>query len=300
MKSLTKYLTHHLQAMTGSLSQFGRTPFSSFMTCLVIGIALALPTLLFVTLKNLEGLGTHLQQTMQVTLFLKTETKTKEIEQLQSTLQNNKEIAALKIISPQEGLKELQEQTGFQGNLLALSKNPLPWVIIVTPQKNTNLNHLVDTLKVLPQVETLQQDQIWTKRLASLMSFSHRLVYALAAFLGLAVFIIIHNAILSRTEQHQTEITVIKLIGGTTHYIRRPFLYAGIIYGLLGGILAWQVVDIFLMMLKEPVNQLANLYDSSLTLQGIGLRNTFIILGSSIALGWLASFMAVTRYLRRQ
>lgn len=298
MRLITNYFMRHCQAAISSLGQFSRVPLASFMTCLILGIALALPTALFVALKNFENLGASLQNTMQVLLYLKPSMKEADVNKFVRTLQTNQDISHLKIISPDQGLKELQKQSGFQGALFSLADNPLPWTIVILPDSANKLESLVASLQALPQVESIQFDKLWVQRLASLASLAHRIIYALTLFLGLAVFLIINNAIRSATQQNHREIKLIKLIGGTYAFIRRPFLYAGMVYGLLGGIVAWQLVDILLLTLKGPIYHLANLYGGQFQLLGIGLYNTLILLASSVLLGLLASWSAVNRHLK--
>ncbi|MHB1949330.1 MAG: permease-like cell division protein FtsX [Gammaproteobacteria bacterium] len=299
MKFLSNYFIRHCQAAVNSLGQLSRAPLASIMTCFVIGITLALPTALFVALKNFGNIGGNLQQTMQVTAYLKSQSKEKEVIELGQTLEANPKVASVKIISPEQGLKELQQQIGFTGSLEELPDNPLPWAIVIVPKLAKHLETLSQTLQDLPLVDSVQSDKAWVKRLASLMSLAERAVYALTIFLGIAVFLIINNAIRGATQQNQKEIEIIKLIGGTYSFIRRPFLYAGMLYGLLGGIIAWQLVDILILFLKNPILELADLYNSQFQLIGIGLRNTLILLTCSMLLGFMGSWLAVTRQLKK-
>lgn len=292
------YVVRHFQAAVNSLGQLSRMPLASFMTCLVIGISLALPTALFVALKNLDTVAGRLHKTMQITLYLKADSKEADANQLLTTLQQLPQIQSAKIVSPTEGLQEIQQQAGFEGAFENLPNNPLPWVILIEPKSVQALGELTQTLREMPHVETLQLDKLWVERLNTLMTFAQRATYALAAFLGLAVLIIVNNAIRSATQQNQREIEVIKLIGGTSGFIRRPFLYAGIIYGLLGGIIAWQLVDILLLLLNPSLQHLGELYNSQFQLMGIGLKNTLMLLFFSMLLGLLGSWFAVTRYLK--
>lgn len=297
-RMMSNYFMRHCQAAVNSLGQFSRVPLASFITCLIIGIALALPTALFIGLKNIETIGGHLQKTMQITVFLKLNNKESDVNKLVRNLQMDPEIASIKIISPDQGLKELQQQAGFQGISMVLPDNPLPWALVVLPKSPDDLEAIAQVLQKLPQVDSLQLDKLWVKRLESLMSLAQRGIYALTIFLSIAVFLIINNAIRSATQQNSKEIEIIKLIGGTHAFIRRPFLYAGMIYGLLGGIIAWQLVDILMLLLKEPILNLTSLYNSQFLIIGIGLSNTLILLGSSMFLGFLGSWLAVTRHLK--
>lgn len=292
------YVTRHSQAAMSSLGQLSRVPFASFITCLIIGIALAFPTALFVTLKNFSSISGNLQQTTQITLYLKLGNKEKDVSQFVQNLRKNPLVDSIKIISPEQGLKELQQQAGFEGALVELTDNPLPWTLIVAAKTADELEPLAQSLQSLPQVDSLQLNKLWVKRLAGLISLAQRTTYALAIFLSISVFLLISNAIGAATRKNEKEIEIIKLIGGTHAFIRRPFLYAGIIYGLLGGIIAWQLVDILMLLLKSPIRELTGLYNSQYQIIGIGLSKTLILLGVSMLLGLLGSWLAVSRHLK--
>ncbi len=167
------------------------------------------------------------------------------------------------------------------------------------PNHSKELESLAEEFRHLPEIESVQLDQQWVKRLSSLMSVAEHLAYAMTLFLSIAVFLIITNAIRAATQQNHKEIQLIQLIGGTPAFIRRPFLYAGILYGLLGSIIAWQLVDCLLIWLDKPFMQLTSLYDSHFQLRGIGIENTFILLSSSMLLGLSASWLAVSQHLKK-
>lgn len=297
------YLSRHMQAGLNSLGKLSRTPVASIITCLVIGIALALPSALFVVLKNAEMISGSFQQTVKLSLFLKKDATANNVEAFAKTLDKESGIQATHVISPEEGLAELQKQAGFDGTLEALQENPLPWVIVVLPSNDyrspAQLDKLNNQLKANPLVDSVQLDMMWVKRLSMLIMLAHRLAYALAIFLGLAVLLVVNNTIRSATEQHHQEIEVIKLIGGTHGFIRRPFLYAGMFYGLLGGAIAWLLVEALTFVLKSPANEIATLYSSQFTLSGLNFINGLILLSFSLMLGWIGSWMAVTRHLLR-
>lgn len=299
---IKNYFLRHTQVGLNSLGQLSRAPLASMMTCFVIGITLALPTALFVLLKNAEGMSHHLKQSMQITLYLKKDTNQAQVSALKKTLENDMKTGEIEVISPSQGLKELRQQDGLEDIVNELPFNPLPWAIVIVPQTSYKtpdaLEKLTEKLQKLPQVESIQLDTTWVKRLETLIELGHRAVYALAAFLGVAVFLIINNAIRSATQNNRKEIEIIKLIGGTYSFIRRPFLYAGAIYGLLGGIIAWQLVDFFIIILKSPFYRLTSLYNSQFQLISIGLTDTSILLLISITLGLAAAWLAVTRHLK--
>jgi cell division transport system permease protein len=302
LQFLKNYFVRHLQAATNSIGQISRAPMSALMTCVVIGIALALPAALFVLLKNMEVLGQQFNNTAEITLYLKQSTTEPQVSALVSALKNNSDINQVTAISPSAGLTELQQQVGQENLGANLQTNPLPWAIVVVPKTNFQtpemLSELNHSLRQIPDVESVQMDVLWVQRLFSFMSLAHRILYALATFLAIGVLLIVNNCIRSATQVNKKEIDVIKLIGGTHAFIRRPFLYVGVVYGLLGGIVAWQLVDLLLWWLKAPVAHVAELYHSQFHLLNITLSDTFILLFSSITLGLAGSWLAVTRFLK--
>jgi cell division transport system permease protein len=302
VRYLKNYLLRHAQAALSSIGQISRSPLAAFMTCVVIGIALALPMALFILLKNVENLGENFQQTTQMTVYLKPNITEDQAQALVTTLKQNRELTGVTAISPAQGLNELQQQAGIDNVLANLQNNPIPWAIVIVPAKRyaspEALNDLTQNIKRNPEVDTVQLDMLWVERLFNLVSLAKRAAFALGLFLGIGVLLIVNNCIRSATQANKKEIDVIKLIGGTNAFIRRPFLYAGAVYGLLGSIIAWQLVDLLLLWLKTPVSHLAVLYNSSFHLLGIGLLDTFILIISSIVLSWLGSWLAVTRFLR--
>lgn len=300
MRSLIDYFSvEHRQALLNSLSQLGRTPVATIMTCLVIGITLALPAALFTALRNVQTVGTELQNTLQMTLFLKPGTANQDAVAFATELKKKKGVRSVKTVSPERGLQELQQQAGFQGALLALPDNPLPWTVILQPTSPEELSRLAATLQKSPLVDSLQMDEAWVNRLTSFMSVAERLIYLLTAFLSMAVLLIINNVIRGTTQQNEKEIEIIKLFGGTNAFIRRPFLYAGMAYGLLGGIIAWLLVDMLLLAIRTPLQHLFTLYNSTFQVMGMGFLATLALLGSSMLLGLTGSWFAVTRKLRK-
>ena len=158
---------------------------------------------------------------------------------------------------------------------------------------------MTDSLSALPGVELAQLDVQWVKRLHAILQIIRRSVTALAALLSLAVLLVVGNTIRLDILNRRAEIEVTKLIGATDGFIRRPFLYGGIWYGLLGGILALALSGAALLLLREPVAQLSSLYASAFRLRMFDWRLAALVLGGGATLGWLGSWLAVGRHLKR-
>jgi len=295
------YIARHMQVMLATLGEMIRSPMSNLMTIAVMGIALALPTGLHVILKNVQQVTAQWDGTAQISLFLKPAVTDKQADQLANILQQRQDIKSVTRITRSQALEEFRQNSGFGEALEALEDNPFPAVIVVYPTSQSDNLLTVQTMlasfKQRPEVELAQLDMQWLKRLYAIMDFGRRGIWVLAAMLSLSVLLVVGNTIRLAIQNRRDEIEIIKLIGGTDAFIRRPFLYTGFWYGLSGGILSWLLVNLSIWILSEPVKQLATLYDSNYSLSSLDFLGSLILLGLSISLGLAGSWLAVSRHL---
>lgn len=300
--ALKTYFLRHAQVLVYSLGQLSRTPVSTFMTAAVIGIALALPTGLHVLLDNAQQLSGGWQGATQISLFLKSSTTDFQARKLINRLRKLPEINEVRYISRQQALKEFKTLSGFGDALKALKENPLPAVLVIQPSTDEQsagiAEQLLEKLKRNPEVDVAQLDMQWIKRLYAIMEIVRHGVVILTALLALAVLLVVGNTIRLAIQNRRDEIVVIKLIGGTDAFIRRPFLYNGVWYGLLGGIIAVLLITSALLIISGPVEHLTGLYKSQFELSYLGFGSIINLLMASTLLGLLGSWLAVGRHLR--
>jgi cell division transport system permease protein len=291
----------HARTLISSLGKLYRTPVSSTMTTAVIGIALALPGGLYLLLANLQAVAGGWQSSARISLFLELDTPPQSVEALGSRLRRHEDVTDVQIISAKQALHEFRANSGFGSALNALPENPLPPVLVVSPALSSSqtkqTSALVAELKELPEVDQAQLDMQWLERLHAMMDIARRGVTVIALLLGLAVLLIVGNTIRLDIQNRREEIEVVKLIGATDAFIRRPFLYGGMWYGLLGGLLAWLLIGAAMLLMAGPAQHLALLYDSKHQLLGPGFKGTFLILSMGAALGLAGSWLAVRRHL---
>ena len=299
---MKNYFLRHAQVFFFSIGQLARTPLTTLMTLAVIGITLALPAGLYVLFDNLQRASHGWDAGVQISLFLKHDTTERAASALVDKVRSMPEVAAVQYISRAQALTEFKRLSGFGDALDVLDSNPLPPVLVVRPTPDmsapTQAQALVQTLSRLPDVDLAQLDLEWIKRLHAMLTLAQRGVLILAGLLALAVLLIIGNTIRLAILNRRSEIEVIKLIGGTDAFIRRPFLYSGLLQGFFGAVVAWLLVTLGLLLLSGPVQDLAGLYGSRFELGGLGLENALWLLLGGAGLGWLGSRLAVSRHIR--
>ncbi|WP_339337915.1 permease-like cell division protein FtsX [uncultured Oceanicoccus sp.] len=298
---ITSYLAHHRQVARDSFMRLISTPIASMMTWLVIGIALALPSGLFVALDNVESVSRGWDGAAQISLYVNKVVPEKDGRKLAKKLKLRHDIAEVSYISRSQALEEFQVLSGYGDVLAHLDQNPLPAVIVVRPLEQgvsaAATETLYNELKALPQIEQAIIDLEWVQRLYHMMELGKRMTLALAALLALGVLLVIGNTIRLAIESRRDEIVIVKLVGATNPFVRRPFLYTGLWYGLGGGIVSWLLVTISLFWLSGPVAELSGLYQSQFALQGLNLGQTLLLWLSSGLLGLAGAWLAVSRHL---
>lgn len=295
------YLLRHAQVLFAALGQLARAPLATTLTLAAIGITLALPSGLYVMLNNLERLSAGWERSAQISLFLKRDVSEAGAHKLAQQVRALPTVTGVDFISREAAFTEFKRDSGFGAALNALDSNPLPAVLVVRPAANdpSAIETLVASLARLPGVDLAQLDIEWLRRLASLLQLAERGVLLLAVLLSLAVLLIIGNTIRLVVVTRQTEIEIVQLVGGTPAFIRRPFLYTGLLQGLFGGLLAWLLVDVSLLFLNGPAQELAGLYGSGFGLNGLGFGAGVTLALGGAALGWAGARLAVGQQLRR-
>lgn len=298
---LRAYWAHHRSVARESLLRLLHTPLQSLLTWLVVAIALALPGVLYLALGQFQSLGQSWETQPRVSVFLDLRAREEAALQLREHLLQKVEIEAVDYISPEQALREFEQYSGLGSVLDTLEENPLPSVLLVHPAADyrspEHLQQLQQSLNAEALVDDARLDMDWVRRLHQIMVMGQRLVAAMAVLLALGVLLVVGNTIRLAIESRREEIVVVKLVGATNAFVRRPFLYTGFWYGFGGGLLAWLLLAVGVQWLSGPVAQLAELYQSDVRLQGLsGWESVVILLGSGV-LGLLGAALAVSKHL---
>lgn len=289
----------HWRTARQSLQRLLHTPVATAMTVAVIGIALVLPVGLLLTLDNLRGLSGNLGGVSQVSVYLEDSVNAAQAEALVQELVQREDVQQARYISPQEGAEEFIAYSGLGDILAALSENPLPGVIVLTPQllDAAAAQALQSALEGLPGVQSVQLDLAWVERLQQLLALAGRAAAGLLLVLALGVAFVTGNTIRLAIEGRRAEILVVKLVGGTDADVALPFLYCGAFYGLGGAISACLLLWLGMLLLQGPAQTLLTLYGSDFRLQGLGIGGAALLLAGGGLLGWLGALLSVRQHL---
>ena len=300
MGALKHYFGLHRDNLFGAMKRLAGQPFASILTILVIATALALPAGLRVAVNNAAAVSESWQSAADFTVYLKMDIAEDAARRTARTIEERDDVAGVTVIDRDAALVEFRAQSGFGGALDALDGNPLPHTLVVRPASGiaSDVEALAKAMEALPETELVQVDTAWVTRLRAMLALAGRLVDFATVVLALAVAIVVGNTIRLEINNRSVEIEVTKLVGGTDGFIRRPFLYLGLCYGLAGGIVALVVVALGLVLLASPVRALAELYGSDFSLAGLSLPESGVLLLGGAFLGWAGAGLAAARHLR--
>jgi cell division transport system permease protein len=292
----------HLQALLGSLGRLARSPLATVLTLLVIALALALPTALRLFVTNAQAATGNFANAIDLSVFLKTDVPLVKAQQLAQTAQYRRDVASVTLIPADKGLEDFKTYSGFGDALVALKENPLPHVLRVRPRAEDSSAPALEALRsyftAWPEVELVQVDSEWVMRFNAILEVLRRLLLIAVLLLGIGVLAVIGNTIRLEIAARRAEIEVTKLVGGSNAFVRRPFLYTGVLYGVGGALLAWGIIAIAVAVIAEPVSTLARLYGSRYLLSGPSPEDVGVLLGAGAVLGWLGAWISAARHLR--
>jgi len=299
---ITTWLTRHVSTAIGSLGRLFRQPFASLMIILVIAVTLAIPAALNLVVKNAQSISQGWDNALDFSIYLRRGTSESEAQGLARLIRQRADVESVQLIAASEALNEFKQKSGFGQALDHLAENPLPHTLVVRPgPANTSQSMVLlqEELGSLPEADVVQVDTEWVQRFHAILDIVKRAIIIGAALLGVAIIVIIGNTIRLDIQNRRDEIEVTKLIGASNAFVRRPFLWSGFWYGLFGGLLALGLVQYGLFLLEEPAARLAGLYQSGVTVLSLDLIESLSILGTGVALGFIGSWFAAARHMRR-
>ena len=295
-----RYLRGHVNTLLGALGRIGNTPFGAALNVLVVAIALALPTAMQVLIANVNRLSPAFDDAADITVYLELEVNEERGRDLSDEIATRADVESTRFVSKLDGLEEFKAWTNFGGALDALEDNPLPHAIRVRPDVAgiDEIDALAAGLEALTEADFVQVDRVWVERLEAILALGGRAAAVLTALLGAAVILVIGNTIRLEINNRRTEIEVLKLVGATDAFIRRPFLYTGLCLGALAAVTAAVMIAVGLWLLAGPVRELGALYAADFRLSGLSLAGFGYLVGGGAGLGFVGAWMAAARHLK--
>ncbi len=273
------------------------TPLGTSLTIAVIAIALALPATFFACVGSLQELGMSWRGNTRVTVYLEQSQDDAAGEALAQQLSLRPDIHNAVHIGKEQAAADFAMWTGFDDLLASLDENPLPGAIVIEPAIDLSDENAMQTLATelgsLDGVASADMDIRWLERLNAVLRLLNTGIAIVASLLAVAVVITVGNTLRLDIQARREEIVVAQLVGATDHFVQKPFMVTGLMYGLSGGFLAAVLSSAAITLLNSPVGALAAEYQSNFRLSGLGIGGfaTLVVVGAALGLcgAWLTA-----------
>jgi cell division transport system permease protein len=294
------FFTVHFKQAKASLGELWLRPMGNILTLAVISMALAMPSALYLLGKNISEASSDVTSPSQVSAYLKEQTPEARVMVLKDQLESASDVAKVEYVSPQQGLDDLSQYSGFERALTMLDDYALPGVLVITPsmEDKESIKKLAARVAKEEGITDVRLDEDWLTRLDAIKNLVGGIVVTLSVLMLGSVFLIVGNTLRFNVLANKDEIQTMKLIGATNSYILRPYLYSGMWFGLLGATIAWILTAVITIILNNSVEQLALLYDSRFRLVGLSWDESLLLVMLGTFLGCLAAKVSAQRHLK--
>ena len=293
------WLAQHAQALNLVLRRFKTNKLSTLLICLAIGVTLALPSIMYAVLDSVSGLANNVKSESKISVFLASSHNENDVQAIKLALEKNMAIKTFKFVTKEDALSQLQTANANNEVLNSLENNPLPDAFFLEPSKldAESIESLKNDLSKLDGVEEVIVDGAWIKRLNYLLLLGKKAMLILTGLLAFALVAVIGNTVRMQIVTQQAEIELSRLIGATKSFIRRPFLYAGALYGLIGSLFALLITFVVIYLFNQSLAPLAAEYQTDFSLSLPNLYTSGITCLMSLLVGLMSAYLAVSKSL---
>jgi cell division transport system permease protein len=252
--------------------------------------------LLALIILQARQLSDYMKENIGIRVYMKEGSREADIIRLQKMLDAEPFVKSTKYVAPEEAARELTEELG-EDFIDFLGYNPLP------PSIDLRINAGWATLDSLQKIEqqivrdSNVKEVFYQKTLVDLINRNIETIsivlLGFSALLTIIAVVLIHNTIRLSVYSRRFLIRTMKLVGATQSFIRRPFLWRGVLQGVWGAILAILLLMGIVYFSRKQMPELAGLYD----LEIFSMLFAFVVLMGMI-ISWFSTFFAVRKYLR--
>lgn len=282
------------------LADLIKKKYATLMTILVIAVSLTVPTVSYLLWKNIHQATTQFYPESELTVYLNKNLSEADTNLVVEKIRQQDGVESLNYVSRQESLNEFKNWSGFGDGLEILDDNPLPAVVIIKPTTDYNesqkRNELRERLDNIKGVQEVRLDNNLMEKLTALSWLIAHVAIVCSILMTVSVFLVIGNSIRSDVYSNRANIEVMKLLGATEHFILRPFIYTGMIYAVLGGLLACIFSAIVIGYFTSAVQYVTDIFAVNFSLNGIMLGELLFLLAICALVGYGSAWLSAKKY----
>ncbi|MDO9028112.1 MAG: permease-like cell division protein FtsX [Candidatus Roizmanbacteria bacterium] len=293
------------------LTSIRRTPYQSLSAFLILFFTLFLSLMLFVSLTFLYGTLGYLETKPQVTVYFQNKALENQIFKVRDELMSSGKVLNIKYISKNEAFNIYKQLNKDNPLLLEMvSAEILPPSLEIYAKKPIYLPEIAEYLKKQGDIDEVQYEKDIVDKLLVLTNTIRKTALIFFSYLILMSIVVLTTTILFKIALKESEITLLKLIGATNFYIRKPYIMESLFLGTTASILSFSIFSLitlyfnpFLQSYLRGVTSLSvNIFNYPLTVWPLNPLFFGIVFTSSLIFGAiiasLASYIATNKYLK--
>ena len=233
-----------MPALREALTGFKRAPVLTGLSSAMVGLALYVVGLFGLATYNLQLALSAVEERVEIAVYLRDDARQSEIDLVLTELAAIQEVRQVTFVSKRDALERARTELPEFGELFSdLEVNPLPQSLEVELRPGSRSPDVVEKVSeaamLYPFVEDARYGREWVDKLFTLRRIGAATTAVLGSAFALVAALIIGTALRIAVFARREEIYVMRLVGATNGFIRRPFLLEGALAGLLGGLFAW-------------------------------------------------------------
>jgi cell division transport system permease protein len=274
-------------AFRAAITAFRRAPLLSALSITTIAFSLFAFGLFGLVALNIKNALQRVEERVEIRAFVADSTPIERLTAVADSISKWPEVLKVDIVTQAQALERAKSELGefkdvFEGEFLPAS---LDVKLKLGFRDPATVRKVADNLKQYDFIDDIRFGEEWITQLYRLRNIAGVAGIALGlAFAAVAVIIIgatIRMAVLARAK----EISIMRLVGATDGFIRRPFLIEGSIKGVLGGALALVLTYLAMRVLEQYLHFETAFFDRRLALLGILFGALMGLLGSAVSVG---------------
>ena len=298
---LIAWLREHGRLFKETLEHIARNVLASLLAWALIGIALSLPLGLYLIESSLSLITEPWSRSPGITVYLQQGTSMERVQWLESNLVEDPRIEAAAYVSPEMALNQFSSLIGLESLVEDLDENPLPGSFDVVPVPGMSTGdheRLLEELQSIQEVRDVVSEGLWLDRVLAVSELIRRLSWILAGLFGVGAVLVTASSVRLVIESRLAELQVMSLVGATTRFMRRPFVYFGIFYGIGGALMATMLISASVIILREPARQFLGSYGVRLSVPGFDPPLVAFLFVVAALLGAAGALAACSRRLK--
>src|SRR5688572_3446620 len=282
-----------MYALKEAMVAFRRTPMLTGLSATMIALSLLVIGLFGIAAYNIRRVLDRVEARVEIVAYIRDDADLNAVKAAQAEIEKIPEVRQTIYITRAQALEIARQELPEFGNLFgSLENNPLPASIEVALDPGQHgpeaVKLVADRVAAFPFVEDVRHGQEWLDKVYLLRRVAGAATLVLGGAFAIVAALIIGAAVRMPIFARRDEIAIMRLVGATDSFVRRPFIYEGLFTGLLGGILAIVITRVIFGALSKNLFQLEWLPDLWV----------LAILVTGTVLGGVASSIAVRRHLR--